>query len=154
MLVSLSIPPKADYRFHLKIVVTFILAHLRTDENGNKCPVDFQGLVNQEAVLKLTKKLIAAMPNKSLEISLEEGLLFYTCFVLMNKILVSKYDELISIEFLKPLPNGHFLKDFKNFRDEFIYTNTHLIEDSEKKFKSHKELAELKVRLAAIDLDA
>ena len=86
MLVSLSIPPKADYRFHLKIVVTFILAHLRTDENGNKCPVDFQGLVNQEAVLKLTKKLIAAKPNKSLEISLEEGLLFYTCFVLMLKV--------------------------------------------------------------------
>jgi len=153
MVLSISIPPVADYRFHLKIVVTFILAHLRTDENGNKCPIDFQGVVNQESVLRLTKKLIAAKPNKSFEISLEEGLLFYTCFVLMNKILVSKYDELISIEFLKLLPQGHFLKDFKNFRDEFIHVNTHLIEDSEKKFKSHQELLALKERLATIDFD-
>jgi hypothetical protein len=150
--VSISIPPVADYRYHLRLVLTFMLAHLRIDDNGNKGPIDFKDVVELEEVLKLTKKLVAAKPNKSFKISLTEGLVFYKCFVLMNKILVSKHDELITIELLKLLPPNHSLKDFKAFRDEMLYVNTHLIEDSEKKFKSHNELVAIKDRLAEIDL--
>jgi len=150
--VSISIPPVADYRNHLRMAITFVLAHLIGEPNGVKTPVDFQGIIDLETIMKLSKKLSTAKPNKSFKITLDEGLLFYTCFVLMNKVLVSKHDEVITSVLLKMLPAGHHFKDFKVFRDEMLYVNTHLIEDTEKKFKSHNELIVLKERLAEIDL--
>ena len=153
MSALISIPPDSDYRKHLHIVLLFILAHITGEPNGIKSPVDFQGIVEMDSVYKLSMRLKTANREKDFRISVTEGLLFYTCFVLMNKVLVSKHDETLTSVLLKMMPEGNSSKDFKVFRDDMIYINTHLIEDSEKKFKSHKELAVLKESLAEIDLD-
>jgi len=98
-------------------------------------------------------RLKKANRDKDFRISVNESLIFYACFVLMNKVLVSKHDETLTSVLLKMMPEGSRSKDFKVFRDDMIYINTHLIEDSEKKYKSHKELAALKERLAEIDFE-
>ena len=150
--VTITIPPVSDYRYHLGLVTTFILAHLTGEPNGIKSPIDFQGIVDTQSVLLLTKKLSNAKPDKPFKVSLKEALLFYTCFILMNKILVSKHDEVLTTVLLKILPANHQLKEFKAFRDEMLHVNTYLIADSEKKFVAHKECTTLKERLAEIDL--
>ena len=154
MAVSISIPTIQDYRIHLLIVLSFVSAHLELDKAQNEKPYDLKGVADLDSIAKLKKRLSNINPDKVLKISKKELLLFHSCTVLMNKFLVSKHDEVISIEILKDLPEDHILKHFNAFRDEMIRINTYLIADTEKKYKNENEMSLLRAKLAEIDFDS
>jgi len=153
MPTTIAIPPIDKYRTHLRIVLSFILVNFIGDHNGNIPPISFQGTANEAAVKKLLLKIARADPNESLKVTIEDALLLYTSFVMMNKILVSKYDELIATSVLQILPENHPLKKFNAFRDEMIFVNCHLITNTEERLVKKKELFKLKDKLAEIDID-
>ena len=152
MATTITIPPIEEYRIHLRMVLSYMLAHFIGTPDGEKPPIDFRGMITEEAINKLMDKLAKAKPAKSLKITIGDILLLYTSFVLMNKILVSDYDEIIATPLLKLLPDDHPLKQFNDFRDEMISINNHLITNAEEKLHTQKRIALLKERLAEVEI--
>ena len=147
------IPKIPEYRKHLFMVLSFLEIHISVIELGEMPSLGIEEITSKELIETLKNKMRKAGKDKELRITLEDSLLFYACFVLTNKILVSKHDEFIVKNIIRLFPNSKTITDFKTFRDDMIFTNNHLIENSEDKFKSHKELNELKERLSAIQID-
>ena len=149
----ITIPKIPEYRKHLFMVLSFLEIHISVIEMGEMPSLGIENITNKELIIALKTKMKKAGKDKELRITLEDSLLFYACFVLTNKILVSKHDEFIVMKIMRLFPDSKTITDFKTFRDDMIFTNNHLIENSAEKLKSHKELDELKERLAAIQID-
>ncbi len=147
------IPKIPQYRGHLNMVLSFIFLHISLMEMGEMPSLGIEKITTKESIEALQSKTQKAGDKKVLKITIEDSLLFYACFVFMNKILVSKYDEFMITIIIGCYPNSKIIPDFKTFRDDMIFTNNHLIANSEDKLKSHRELNELKERLSEIQID-
>ena len=153
MATTLFIPPNADYRNHLCLVLTYIMIHIGASKMEGMPSFGLEGVTDYEATEKLMRRIASYNPTKEMKITLKEMSLIYTCLVCMNRILVSEHDELLAPQILSMLPEGHYLKDFKVFRDEMLHINSHLIEDAEAKNSKHKIKFPVKDILGAMDIN-
>ena len=149
----ISIPTVEEYRNHLRIVFSYILIHCSFIGIGEMPSMGFEQLFTKDEVQKLLDKLNSAKIDKPLKITLADALLMFSCHVCMNKILVSKYDELLTPIILEQLPDNHHLKTFKAFRDQMLHVNNHLINNAEEKIPNKKKLIILKEKLSAIEIE-
>ena len=147
------IPPMADYRNHLCLVLSYIFIHIRASKIEGMPSFGLEGVTDSAATEKLMRRIATSKPTKELKITIEEMSLIYTCLVCMNRILVSEHDELLAPQILSMLPEGHYLKDFKVFRDEMLYKNSHLIEDADAKNSKHNIKFPVKEVLGAMDIN-
>jgi len=153
MATTMYIPPVADYRNHLCLVLSYIIIHLSASKLEGMPSFGLEGVTDYEATEKLMRRIATSKPTKQLKITMAEMSLIYTCLVCMNRILVSEHDELLAPQILSMLPEGHYLKDFKVFRDEMLYKNSHLIEDAEAKNTKHNIKFPIKDVLGAMDIN-
>ena len=137
----------------MRIVLSYMLIHFGFIGLGDLPPMGFEKLFGQAEVQKFFDKLNAAKVDKPLKITLADALLLYACHVCMNKILVSKYDEVMTPFILQQLPDNHHLKTFKAFRNEMLSINSYLIKNAEERMPKQKKLFILKDRLAEIEID-
>lgn len=140
----MGIPPVKDYRKHLSIVLRYCHAALVLTKLGRIKSVGYEELIDEKELESLADRLAAADPTILMPVSFEEILMTYTCFDFMNKILVSEYDEVIT----STPPKGRKPLDFKRLRDDSLFANTHLMEDSMKKFGAFEEMTARKDMLA------
>ena len=153
MAVPISIPPNPDYRKHIQMALSFILANIVVDITFEEKIISLDGLANYDSIAKLNTRLSVAKPNKPFKIIEKELYIFYICFILMNKVLVSKCDDLVAKEFIKLLPDDHFFKDFNDFRDDMIRVNSRVINITETTHDKPKDLEAIRNKLAEINLD-
>ena len=142
-----------EYRNHLRIVLTYILIHFDFNNIGELPLIGIEKVLEQSAVRRVVNRLNACNPNKTLNITLTDTLVYYSCYVCMNKILVSKYDERITSIILEDLPDDHDIKTFKAFRNQMLSINSYLIRQLEDELPTQKKLFILKDRLAEIEID-
>lgn len=153
MATKMFIPPIADYRNHLCMVLTYIMAHIGVSKMEGMPSFGLEGVTDYAATEKLMTKIKTCKPTKQLKITIHDMSLIYTCLVCMNRILVSDHDEFLAPHILSMLPEGHYMKDFKVFRDEMIYVNNHLIQDAEAKNTKHNIKFPVKDTLGAMDIN-
>ena len=152
MATTMYIPPVANYRNHLCLVLSYIIIHIDASKIEGMPSFGLEGVTNYEATEKLLRRIATSKLTKQLKITIAEMSLIYTCLVCMNRILVSEHDELLAPQILSMLPEGHYLRNFKVFRDEMLYKNCHLIEDAEAKNAKHNINFPIKDVLGAMDI--
>lgn len=147
------IPPIAPYRNFLCLVLSFFQAYFNSSFEDILPSNLFDTVLKMEEVENLFNRIVLSKEDKLLKIKASDCLLLYTCFVCMNKVLVSSYDEDVVRRTVTTLPDGHIMKDFNSFRKHVLTSNDHLMGQAEKVFKVKKKLIAQRERLAAIEID-
>lgn len=153
MATAISIPAEESFRNHIRIVLSYMLIHFSLIELGEFPALGLEEVLDLKVTTKFFEKLNGYPEGKPMKITFTEALMIYSAHVCMNKLLVSKYDEIITPAILEQLPQDHPLKTFKGFRNEMLNINGHWIRNTEKSLADKKLLHHLRNKLVEIVID-
>ncbi len=145
-----SLPPIRSYRNFLKLILHFVLCYLEQTRSVNSFDTETAGIVKENSVKFYLDWIQKRGDRNKIIIGPDDVCMFYACFHIVNKLLVSALGEEILNGAVATIPIKKVRKNFNQYRDFIIQRNNYLISDTEIKMPDLDGLAEMKEKLSSL----
>ena len=145
-----SIPPIRSYRNFLKLILHFVLCYLEKTRSNNSFDAETAGIVNEYSVKFYLDWIQKRGDKNKIVLGPDDVCMFYACFHIVNKLLISSMGEEILNAAIATIPDKKVRKDFNDDRDFIIERNNYLISDTQIKMPDLDGLAEMKEKLSSL----
>ncbi len=145
---EIEIPLDLPYRRHLSILYTFVLVHITAIETEDIPDIGIENFVKKEWISKMMA-LLQDNPESEIPILMEDVVSTFACHHIMNRILVSDFDSVLTERFLDKVSPGHHLKKLADFRTNMIAVNNALLKNFQRFYESTDAFIELEKRFQA-----
>ena len=139
---EIEIPLDLPYRRHLSILYTFVLVHITAVETEDIPTIGIENFVKKEWINKMIS-LLQEHPDNEIPIELKDVISTFACHHIMNRILVSDFDSVLTKRFLDRVSEGHHLKKLEDFRSNMIATNNALLKNFQRFYEYTNAFFEL-----------
>ena len=137
---EIFLPVDYPYRNHLLLLYGFVHSHILAAEIAQAPDIGIETFVDKARLAKMIE-VIEKNPETEISLTLEDVLATFACHHIMNRILVSEYDSLLTQRILDKVKEGHHIKNLDDFRRNMIKTNTALLNNFKNFYEYTDEFA-------------
>lgn len=120
-----DVPHFAPY---LQFLVNFVQIHFEYARQGNN-DYKVSNAISAEHLDEFSSYLYKLKPDDAVEIGEKYARVVYGCLVVVSRMLICEYGEVIAGRLTSKLPAGHRWQNFEHFRNDLLRHNTQMLMD-------------------------